>query len=75
MENLLRRTKLCLKLIILPRWYIFVLFGICFGAALYFSSRVYDSINENIQQRIENGQSMVSVDRDINPKSIPQERP
>ena len=75
MENLLRRTKLYLKFIILPRWYIFVLFGICFGIALYFSTRVYDSINENIQQRIENGQSMVSVDRDINPRSIPQERP
>ena len=71
MENLLRRTKLYLKFIILPRWYIFVLFGICFGTALYFSTRVYDSINENIQQRIENGQSMVSVDRE----SIPQERP
>jgi hypothetical protein len=71
MENLLRRTKLYLKFIILPRWYIFVLFGICFGIALYFSTRVYDSINENIQQRIENGQSMVSVDRE----SIPQERP
>lgn len=71
MKNLLRRTKLYLKFIILPRWYIFVLFGICFGAALYFSTRVYDSINENIQERIENGQSMVSVDRE----SIRQEQP
>lgn len=71
MENLLRRTKLYLKFIILPRWYIFVIFGICFGTALYFSTRVYDSINENIQQRIENGQSMVSVDRE----SIRQEQP
>jgi hypothetical protein len=70
MKNLLRRTKLYLKFIILPRWYIFVLFGICFGTALYFSTRVYDSINENIQQRIENGQSMVSVDRE----SIHQEQ-
>jgi hypothetical protein len=70
MKRLLRRTRLYLKFIILPRWYIFVLFGICFGTALYFSTRVYDSINENIQQRIENGQSMVSVDRE----SIHQEQ-
>lgn len=61
MERTLRKARLCFRLVVLPRWPLFVVFAMSMSIGICITMEVNDSISESIKERIHKGQSIIST--------------